>query len=193
MEHSKMIKSRIRILVSLACLAVALVFGLSYYFGLIATESAITANVPELEDLVGPFKSALLVNTIIFACIIIASFFALTVLITERMFKPLTSLQEDMDLLAKGRMPKCDSEMGHGPFSSLEISFRSACKRIESDASKLIADLEDARELAGTNDKCAGKLNEIVDNYKRFIGEIKSVEQPVSDAEADDSVFMQPV
>lgn len=193
MQYSKRIKTRIRILVFLACLTVALVFGLSYYFGLIATESAITSKVPELEGLVGKFKSALLVNTIIFAGVIIASFFALSVLLTERMFKPLGSLHANIDLLAKGQLPGCDSDQEHGPFGSLETSFRSACKRIENHTRGLIADLEKAREITGTNNECADKLNELIDKNKRFLGEIKPADQPGSDAEADDSVFMQPV
>jgi hypothetical protein len=193
MEYSKKIKTRIRVLVFLACLAVALVFGLSYYFGLIATESSITSKVPELEGLVGKFKSTLLVNTIIFVGVIIASFFALSVLLTERMFKPLGSLHTDIDLLAGGQLPGCDSDQEHGPFGSLETSFRSACKRIQSHTRGLIADLEKAREIAGTNDECAEKLNEIIDKNKRFLGEIEPAEKPKSDAEADDPIFMQPV
>lgn len=180
-------------LVFLACLAVALVFGLSYYFGLIATESAITSKVPELEGLVGKFKSTLLVNTLIFAGVIVASFFALSMLLTERMFKPLASLHTDIDLLAKGQLPGCGSDQEHGPFGSLETSFRSAIKRIESHTRGLIADLEKTLEITGMNSECAAKLHELIDKNKQFLGEIKPAGQPESDTETDESVFMQPV
>ena len=193
MQYSKLIKTRIRILVFLACLAVALVFGLSYYFGLIATESAITSKVPELQSLVGTFNSTLLVNTIIFVGVIIASFFALSVLLTDRMFKPLDSLHTDIGLLAKGQLPECDSDHEHGPFGSLETSFRNACKLIESHTRELIADLEKTREMAATNEEYSEKLGEIIEKNKRFLGEIKPAGQPGSDAAADDPVFMQPV
>ncbi len=193
MEYSKKINTRIRILVLFSCLAVALVFGLSYYFGLISTESAITSKVPELEGLVGKFKSTLLVNTIIFTGIIIASFFVLSVLLTEQMFKPLGSLHTGMDLLAKGQLPGCDSDQEHGPFGSLETAFRRACERIESHTRELITDLEKARELAGTNDECTEKLNDIINMNKRFLGEIKPTEQSNSNTETDNSVFMQQV
>ena len=188
-----MIKTRIRILVLLSCLAVALVFGLSYYFGLISTESAITSKVPELEGLVGKFKSTLRINTIIFAGIIIASFFVLSVLLTEQMFKPLGSLHTSMDLLAKGQLPECDSDQEHGPFEYLNAAFRRACERVESHTRELITDLEKARKLAVTNDECAEKLDDIINKNKRFLGEIKPAEQSSNDTETDNSVFMQQV
>ena len=193
MEYSKKIRTRIMALVFLACLAVALVFGLSYYFGFISTESAITSKVPELEGLVGKFKSTLLVNTIIFAGVIVASFCALSMLLTERMFKPLCSLHADIDLLANGQLPGCDSDQEHGPFGPLETSFRSAIKRIESHTRGLIADLEEALEITGMNNECAAKLHELIDKNKQFLGETKPDGQPEGDTKTDDPIFMQPV
>jgi methyl-accepting chemotaxis protein len=193
MHYSKRIKTRIRILVFVSCLTVALVFGLSYYFGLIATETAITSKVPELEGLAGKFKSTLLVNTVIFAGVIIASFFALAYLLTERMFKPLHSLQADIELLARGTVPGRSSDPDHGLFGTLVISFESACERIEKHSRSLIEDLEKAVELDCTKGECAAKLNEIIEKSKQFIGDSKPVTGAKSDAEADDSVFMQPV
>jgi hypothetical protein len=193
MDYAKMIKSRIRILVFLSCLAVALVFGLSYYFGLISTESAITSRVPELAGLVDQFRSTLLVNTLIFAGIILASFFLLTVLVTDRMFKPLASLHIDMDLLSRGQLPDCDRDQEQGPFGALDASFRSACKRIETNTQSLVADLEKMLDDSGVGEEHDGKLRDLIEKSKQFLGEIEPSENAKSIDEEDESLFMQPV
>jgi hypothetical protein len=191
MNYAKRVKSRIRILVVADSLVVALAFGLSFYFGFIATESAIASRVPELADVVSTMKNVLLSNTLVFVAVIIGSFYVLSILVTERMFKPLDSLREDLETFAEGRLPTHRHERQGGPFESLEASYVAARNSLDEREQSEIAELVACIELAGPSHGVTERLQRLLDEKGRFAGEAKRSAEKT--AKADDSIFMQPV
>ena len=194
MEYSKKVKSRVRILLLASSLAVALVFGLSFYFSLVSAESALASKVPELSELAGKFKSTLMINTIIFAAIIVASFIALGSLITSRMFKPLAAVEEGLRAISSGVIPQPPAGSGGDSFESLRDSYISALSRIEGKEKSEISALEECVTRIGEGIDVVEKLHGLIDDKKRFSG-IRAVPESNDEEKgsADDSVFMQPV
>ena len=65
-------------------LTVALIFGISFYFALLSNQSALARQFPELEEVAVKLRSILMLNTAVFAAIIIASFVLLASIVTSR-------------------------------------------------------------------------------------------------------------
>ena len=101
---------RIKLLVLASTIVVALAFGISFYYALVSNEAAIAKQIPELEVVVKKLKSLLIVNTVGFAAVIIASFFALSAIVTSRMFRPLGFIQKDLMTIADGGLPRKSEE-----------------------------------------------------------------------------------
>jgi hypothetical protein len=191
MHYSKKIKGRIRILILMNSLVVALAFGLSFYFGLVSTESALASRVPELVDVVNKLKNMLLSSTLVFVAILIGSFYILSILLTDRMFKPIETLREDLETIAGGRLPlECIDSLG-GPFASLEESHRSARDQLVERERSEIAALTSCVEIAGPDNGATEKLEKIIKDKKRFCGEAEQSSDKA--AEGEDAIFMQPV
>lgn len=193
MEYSKKVKARVRILLMASSLAVALVFGLSFYFSLISAESALASKVPELAELAGRFKSTLTINTLAFAVIIIGSFFALGSLISDRMFKPLEAIERGLLSLSSGVIPPAPAETVEGSFCTLVESYTSARSQIEKRAQDDISTLEKCLKKMGEGVDVADMLQSLIDEKKNFSGVREAPETEEEKDSPDDSVFMQPV
>ena len=193
MGYSKKMKSRVRVLLLASSLAVALVFGLSFYFSLVSTESALANTVPELEELAERFKSTLMLNTLAFVAILIISFVVLGSLVTDRMFGPVEKVEEGLMGVASGKLPGAGKDLGGGPFGPLCEAFNSACSYIEDRERSDIAVLEEC--VTGIE-----KGLDVTDTLRGLIeakrGHRETGKAPVNGeagAPADDDVFMQPV
>ncbi len=192
-EYSKRIKGRFRILLLASSLAVALVFGLSFYFSLVSTESALASTVPELEELAERFKSTLMLNTLAFAGILILSFVVLGSLVTDRLFKPLEKIEEGLVSVASGALPAARKDTHGGPFETLCDAFGSARtnmeKRERSEISALEACVAEIREGADVTER----LRKLIEAKNRYAGMKETPPENGSENSADDQVFMQPV
>jgi methyl-accepting chemotaxis protein len=192
MEYSKKFKGRIMILLFASSLAVALVFGLSF-FSLVSTESALANSVPELEELAEKFKSTLTLNTLAFAGIIIGSFIALASLVTDRLFKPLDGIEKGLDALASGKLPSAPEESGSGPFDALWRSFISARSHIEEREHTEISILEDCVAKLGEGIDVTDRLVKLIEAKIKYSGKKETPEEHGSGDSSDDPIFMQPV
>ena len=193
MEYSKKVRARVRILVLTSSIAVALLFGLSFYFSLVSAESALASRVPELAELGERFKSTLMINTIVFAVIIIASFFVLGSLITDRFFKPLEGIERGLSTLSSGALPPVIRDSAGGPFASLISSYRAARARIEERERGEISTLEECLKQIGQGIDVTADLRTLIEQKKEFSGRTESANAEKSKPTPDDSVFMQSV
>jgi hypothetical protein len=193
MEYSKKIKGRIRILLLTSSLAVALVFGLSFYFSLVSAGSALASAVPELAELAEKFKSTLTLNTLAFAGIIIGSFIALGSLVTDRLFKPLEGIEEGLGKLASGILPPAPEGSGGGPFDTLRESFISARSRIEERELAEISILEDCVAKIAEGIDVSDRLRKLIEAKNRYSGKKETPDGKASSSSPDDPIFMQPV
>jgi hypothetical protein len=193
MEYSKKVRARVRILLLTSSLAVALVFGLSFYFSLVSAESALASKVPELAELAERFKSTLTINTLAFAAIIIGSFFALGSLITDRLFKPLESIERGLLSFSSGAIPSAPPDSTGGSFDSLVESYASARSHIEKRVQSDISILEECLKKIVEGVDVAEMLQGLIDEKKSFYGIKEAPEAKSGTAPSDESVFMQPV
>lgn len=193
MEYSKKVKARVRILLLASSLAVALVFGLSFYFSLVSAESALASKVPELAELAERFRSTLTINTLAFAAIIIGSFIALGSLITNRLFKPLEAIENGLVSLSSGLIPPAPSDSAGGSFETLIESYATARLQIEKREQNDISILEECVTKMGEGVDVTDKLQSLIDEKKRFTGIMEAPEAKGGVDSEDDSVFMQPV
>lgn len=195
-SFAKSIRKRVGILVLASSIAVAIVFGLTFYFALVSNESALARQVPELAAVAAKFKSLLIMNTLVFGAIIVASFYVLSILVTERMFSSLGTLQKDIAALAGGTLPRAREAHEAGPFSTLGASWAAAT---ESMAKRERAELEDLKRCAealapiGAARDVAGALENIIKGKKAFLG---IGENPVAEKakpKQEDPLFIQPL
>lgn len=192
MQYSKKITVRIRILLLASSLAVALVFGLSFYFSLVSAESALASKVPELAELAEKFKSTLTLNTLAFVGIIIGSFVALGSIVTDRLFKPLEGIEEGLVTLASGTLPPVPEGSGGGPFDTLWESFISARSHIEEREQAEISALEDCMAKIGAGIDVTDCLRELIEAKNIYSEKNETPEGKGSDSSSDDPIFMQP-
>jgi methyl-accepting chemotaxis protein len=164
---------------------------LSFYFGIVSTRSALASRVPELADVVDKLKTMLLSSTLIFVGIIIGSFYILSLLLTERMFKPLEDLREDLAKIADGHLPRERIDRHGGPFISLEEAYNSARIKLEDRERTEIAELAECIKMTGSADGSTEKLEKLVNEKKRFCGEAGRSNE--KETKAQDKIFMQPV
>lgn len=187
------VRQRVAGLVLASALAVALVFGLSFYFALVSNESAIARQVPELAGVAARMRNLLFANTLVFAGIIIASFYALARIVASRLFRPLGAAQHALAGMAQGKLPHAVDLQERGAFAPLVDALRDAASRLRERDERDAADL---RALAAELDRVPAAA----DAAKRLreIAERKAPAQPARaaerrEAEEKDPLFIQPV
>ena len=119
-EMTAGVRARSGLLVLLSSSAVALAFGISFYFALVSSGTAIATQFPELAPVVSKLKSILVVNTFGFVSIIILSFWVLSRLVTSKMFVSLGIVMSGLRKAAENRYPEQTFSGGGGPFGEFE-------------------------------------------------------------------------
>jgi methyl-accepting chemotaxis protein len=183
------------ILVICSTLAVALAFGLTFYYALIANQSAIASQIPGLESVVAKMKGLLVMNTLVFVAIIIVSLFALTSIVTSRIFHPLAMLHRSLTDIASGTLPQSIESSGAGEFGGLEEAMRTAITVIRDRERAELETLAKGREsLARTSEPESAReaIEKVIASKSAYLG-IKGREAArAKDDLAEDSLFIKP-
>lgn len=190
------VKSRIGFLILAGMLTVALIFGISFYFALLANQSAVARQLPELEQVAAKLKNILLVNTLAITAIIIVSFFVLASILTTRLFQPLALLHRDLLAMADGKLPRRSDGRENGAFSALESAWNAALLRIHEKEMREIKELaECAASLSrsGSSGEIAQRLHEISEQKKAFVCSSELHPESVGTDSKKDPLFIQPI
>jgi hypothetical protein len=191
------IRTRIKLLVFMSTLVVALAFGLSFYFALIANESAISKQIPELEAVVSKLKNLLTINTVGFVAILIGSFYLLSQLITARMFRPLGFIQKDLMSIADGTIPKLGATEKMGAFTNFNSAFRSALFGMRERENKEIEELKSCIDLLSRPSgisEAKTRIDGIIKAKGAALGIVEGEKEDTgTDIDESDPLFMQPV
>ena len=190
------VKSRIRCLILAGMITVALVFGISFYFALLSNQSAVARQFPELEDVAAKLKSILMMNTVAITAIIIVSFLLLASIVTTRIFHPLALLHRDLLALSGGKLPRRAENVDSGAFSALEEAWSAALASIHEREIREIKELaECAASLprSGSSDRIAGKLQEMAERRKAFLGVSEQHPASIEKDTKKDPLFIQPI
>lgn len=199
---SRGLKRRIIVLIVTSTLVVALTFGLSFYFALVSNETAVAQQMPELESLAGTLKRILLINTLAFAAVIIASLYALSSLITARMFRPLESMMNDLLSIGTGSLPVQRDHVREEPFAGFNEMFGTVLTVLQEREEReigeirqcisILSDQKDASSEAGI-EEIKRTLGKILQEKGSFLG-VGSENDPGEESAAEhDPLFMQPV
>jgi len=190
------LKNRLRWLILAGMIIVGLVFGCTFYFALVSNQSALAAQVPELEAVAEKLKSLLVMNTVIFAVIIAASFLVLSSIVTSRMFQPLALLHRNLLALAEGKIPRSFDRGERGAFSALDDAFQAAVSGTYDRERAEIAELSAcaaALERSGGAPDTARALRDLATRKSSRIG----ASEPLGGARAkgakEDPLFIQPL
>ena len=190
------VRKRIRYLFCAGMLAVALVFGLTFHFALIANQSALARQVPELEAVAAKMKGLLMMNTFAFVAVIVVSFLVLSSIVTARFFQSLTPLHRELTLIAGGKLPKLIDSREKGPFSELDSALTAAVSSLRDRERKEIEELTrccDALARSASNQGTVRKLMDLVTAKRAFAGCGDAAgEKKAADAKAD-PLFIQPL
>jgi hypothetical protein len=196
-EMTSGIRTRSGIMVLLSSGAVAFAYGMSFYFGLISSGTAVARQFPELEPIVTKLKSLLVVNTIGFIAVIILSFWLLTRMVTPKMFLPLGVVMNGLKKAVENRYPKPAETHESGPFGEFESMWNSVISETREREKHEISLLEQCLPyLAGqeaTSERSS--IENLIEEKKKRIcleagdGEVDSR----GSAGTDDALFMQPV
>jgi hypothetical protein len=190
------VRKRIRYLLCAGMLAVALVFGLTFYFALIANQSALARQVPELEAIAAKMKGLLMVNTLVFVAIIVLSFLALSSIVTARFFQSLALVHRDLKTIAAGKLPKPTDRSERGPFAELDVALAAIVSSLRDRERKEIEELTRCCEALSRSASAQGtvrKLMDLVAAKRAFTG---CGEAPSEKKDADaktDPLFIQPL
>ena len=185
------IKKRIRILVFSSALAVALAFGLSFYFALVYNTSAVASQFPELQPIVNKLKNLLIMNTLTFSAIIIGSFCYLSTLITNRIFNPLESIHKDIISISRDKLPLVEKIQDEIVFSPIQNSFAVMVERLRD---REISERDRIRESLGSGQEKSRQILEsiIAEKESRSGAETESTSIRTETNDPDDStIFMQ--
>jgi len=187
------IRFRTGLLVLVSSGAVALTFGISFYFALVSGETAVTGQFPELAPIVSKLKSLLVVNTAGFMAVVIASFWLLSRLVTTRMFRSLGTVMSGLRKAVEDRYPESAEPDGSGPFGDFETSWTSAVSEIRAREAREIGVLEKSLQFVSDADSKAS-IEKMIEGKKRRIGSGTSTGTDASTGGgAADELFMQPV
>jgi hypothetical protein len=186
------LRSRLTLLVLGCMMTVALVFGLTFYFALIASESALTRQVPELGGVAAQLKGLLIMNTLVFVAIIIASLYALSRLFADRAFRPLSLVHKELLAIAEGALP-VSREPGDGSFAALERAMRDAVTALRHRERQEIDELDRIAEAVAeqASPYVAQRLEELVGRKKTMIGETRPKGKAREAEEREERVFIQ--
>jgi hypothetical protein len=195
-EWAGKLKRRIVFLILSSTLVVALVFGLSFYFALLSSETAVVNRVPELESVVGTLKRVLLVNTFAVAAVLVASLYALSVLITNRMFQPLESIMRDFSAIGSGALPDRRSAGGEEPFAGFEEMFGSVLSVLHQREEKEIEELQHCLSIieeSPADRDVQSVLEKLLREKSAFLGAGAAEEREGRTVDEEDPLFLQPV
>jgi len=190
------VKTRVRLLVIAGMVVVALVFGCTFYFALVSNQSALAAQVPELGPVAAKLKSLLVMNTVVFIVIIIASFFALSSIITARMFRPLDLLHRNLLSLADGKLPRSFEASERGAFSPLDDAFQAAISGIYDRERKEIEELTLSAETLGrtaATQEAARVLRDLAARKSARLGVAEPRGTEKEKEAKEDQIFIQPL
>jgi methyl-accepting chemotaxis protein len=193
---SRRIRKRIMVLMTSAMLTVALVFGMTFYVALLANESAVARQIPELHAVAAQLKNMLMTNTLVFAAIIIGSFLFLSSIVTTRMFRSLTTLYTNLLAVAEGPLPESEAVDNEDPFSPLNDALASAIASLRAREQMEITELDRIAEaLSGTGalPYASIKLQEIIKGKKTMIVGSAAREETPAKRQEEDSLFIQPL
>jgi hypothetical protein len=196
-EMTSGIRMRTGIMVLISSGSVALAFGISFYFALISSQTAVASQFPELEPIVEKLKGMLVLSTAGFAAIVIASFWILTRLISSKMFAPLGIVMAGLRKAAENRYPETAEPTETGPFGEFESIWNLVVSEARERERREIEILgrcldsisspqaEDTRKL----------VEDLMDEKERRIcaAEPQAGDGNPGDGNTDDKLFMQPV
>ena len=196
-EMTSGIRMRSGLLVLLSSGAVALAFGVSFYFALVSSQTAVATQFPELAPIVTKLKSILVVNTVGFVGIIIASFWVLSRLLTSKMFVSLGIVMSGLRKAAENRYPEADLSSETGPFGEFESTWNTVVQETRAREKNEIEVLE--KSLVSLSGPGAEETRAVIE---KMIGEKKQricegsggrTGESAGGAGTDDALFMQPV
>ncbi len=196
-EMTSGIRMRSGLLVLLSSSAVALAFGLSFYFALISSGSAVAMQFPELAPIVTKLKSLLVVNTIGFVAVIIASFWFLSRLFTSKMFVSLGIVMTGLRMAVENRYPETSTTRETGPFGEFESTWNAVVQETRSRERHEIEILENS--LASLSSPGAEEarvsIEKMIDDKRQRIcaGSEDRTSETTGGTGSDDALFMQPV
>jgi len=189
------IRSRTGLLVLASCATVAFAFGLSFYYALVSSQTAVARQFPELETIVSKLKSMLVMNTFGFAAVIVLSFWALSRLVSSRNFSPLGRVMKGVRKIAENRIPTPSDCDRSGPFSDFESSFVLMVDNLRSNESGEIRELAYVLESlpASTDPSVREKIERMIAIKRSRLGEARHPDAADPVPGRDKDVFMQPV
>jgi hypothetical protein len=191
------VRMRSGLIVLLSSSAVAFAFGMSFYFALVSSETAVTTQVPELAPIVTKLKSMLVVNTIGFVAVIIASFWVLSRIITSKMFAPLGIVMTGLRKASENRYPETPETHESGPFGEFEAAWNTVVHETREREKHEIDALEKILvALSGPGaDEVRASIEKMVVEKKRRIctDSASGDDKSAGSSGTDDALFMQPV
>ena len=194
-EMTSGIRTRTGLMVLLSSSAVALAFGISFYFALVSSETAVAMQFPELAPIVTKLKSLLVVNTIGFVGVIIVSFWFLSRLLTSKMFVSLGIVMTGLRKAAENRYPETSMTSEIGPFGEFESTWNTVVQDIREKERHEIDILQKSLSLLSAPEAAEARKaieNMIVEKKQRICD--GSGDSATSDGSGtDDALFMQPV
>jgi len=164
------IKFRVKMLVLLSAISLAIVFYFSFYFALVSNATAIARQIPELADVGEKMKGLLMLNTVAFAIVIIASFYILSSLVTSRTFKELTIVQESLKSISNLKVPERDSVNVSGAFYELNLATKEAISTLRDKELKELDSLIKLQKSIDNKSIDSGLLKELISSKRAFLG-----------------------
>jgi hypothetical protein len=196
-EMASGIRMRTGLMVLLSSTAVAFAFGISFYFALVSSQTAVAMQVPELAPIVTKLKSLLVINTIGFVGVIIVSFWFLSRLLTSKMFVSLGIVMTGLRKAAENRYPETSMTSGTGPFSEFESTWNTVVQDTREKERHEIDILQKSLSLLSAPQATEARKsieNMIVEKKQRICAVSGDRDSTTSDSSGtDDALFMQPV
>ncbi len=196
-EMTSGIRMRSGLMVLLSSSAVAFAFGMSFYFALLSSETAVATQFPELAPIVTKLKSVLVVNTIGLVAVVIVSFWLLSRMITSRMFVPLGIVMTGLRKAAENRYPETSETHESGPFGEFEARWNIIVHDTREREKHEITTLE--KSLAALSGPGAGEARASIEKMirekkQRICADSAGREgESAGSSGTDDALFMQPV
>lgn len=192
------IRFRAGMIVLLGTSSVALAFGLSFYFALVSSHTAVARQYPDLAPVVDRLKDLLVINTFGFVAIVIASFWILTRLVTGRMFSGLGAVMSDMRRASENKLPHPQESRAEGPFGDFSRQWEILLSTLRENEEREIAILRKSLEspAAPGGQAVAEVLREMLEMKERRLNAAVRPHPQKEAAAGEDSgdpLFMQPV
>ncbi|MEN8210039.1 MAG: hypothetical protein ABFR50_12395, partial [Candidatus Fermentibacteria bacterium] len=196
-EMTSGIRMRSGLLVLHSSSAVALAFGISFYFALISSQTAVAMQFPELAPIVAKLKSLLVVNTTGFVAVIIVSFWFLSRMLTSKMFISLGIVMTGLRKAAENRYPETSLTSETGPFGEFERVWNTVVQDTRDKESHEIDILEKTLSLLSGPEvvEARASIEKMIDEKKQRIctGSGGRDGAASGGTGTDDALFMQPV